>query len=113
MTRERCGVEGRAALDTFAGERGLRIAARYVENESGATLQRPELFRLLADSQPGDVLLTEQVDRLARLTANDWQTLRTEIDAKRVRIVALDLPTSWSLAKSDDVPSPRSTVFVS
>ena len=92
----------RAALDAFAGERGLRIAARYVENESGATLQRPELFRLLADSQPGDVLLTEQVDRLARLTADDWQTLRIEIDSKQVRIVALDLPTSWSLAKSDD-----------
>ena len=91
-----------AALDAFASERGLRIAARYVENESGATLQRPELFRLLADSQPGDVLLTEQVDRLARLTAEDWRALRAEIDARQVRIVALDLPTSWSLAKGDD-----------
>ena len=101
-TDQQDAARARAALDAFAKERGLRIAARYIENESGATLQRPELFRLLADSQPGDVLLTEQVDRLARLTADDWQTLRAEIDAKQVRIVALDLPTSWSLAKGDD-----------
>ncbi len=101
-TDQQDATRARAALDAFANGRGLRIAARYIENESGATLQRPELFRLLADSQPGDVLLTEQVDRLARLTADDWQTLRAEIDAKQVRIVALDLPTSWSLAKGDD-----------
>ncbi len=101
-TYQQDATRARAALDAFAKERGLRIAARYIENESGATLQRPELFQLLADSQPGDVLLTEQVDRLARLTADDWQTLRAEIDAKQVRIVALDLPTSWSLAKDDD-----------
>jgi hypothetical protein len=36
---------------------------------------RPELFRLIADSRPDDVLLIEQVDRLSRLTATDWQSL--------------------------------------
>ena len=91
-----------AALDAFAQERGLNIAARYTENESGAKLKRPELFRLLADCRAGDVLLIEQVDRLSRLTEADWRQLRAEIDAKQVRIVALDLPTSWSLAKADD-----------
>ena len=39
----------------------------------------------------------EQVDRLSRLTDADWKRLRSEIDAKHVRIVALDLPTSWML----------------
>lgn len=92
----------RGALDAFAAERGLRIAARYLENESGAKLARPELFRLLADCEPGDVLLVEQVDRLSRLTATDWIKLRAEIDAKQVRIVALDLPTSWSLVAPAD-----------
>ncbi|MEG8221174.1 recombinase family protein [Sphingomonas sp. HH69] len=92
----------RGALDAFATERGLRIAARYMENESGAKLDRPELFRLLADCEPGDVLLVEQVDRLSRLTAPDWMKLRSEIDAKQVRIVALDLPTSWNLAAPGD-----------
>jgi DNA invertase Pin-like site-specific DNA recombinase len=60
------------------------------------------LFRLLSDCEPGDVLLVEQVDRLSRLTSPDWIKLRSLIDAKQVRIVALDLPTSWSLAASPD-----------
>ncbi|UIN38451.1 recombinase family protein [Methylobacterium oryzae] len=101
-TSEQDATRARAQLDTFAHERGLAIAAAYVENESGATLARPELFRLLKDCRPGDVLLIEQVDRLSRLTSDDWTKLRTEIDAKRVRIVALDLPTSWSLATPAD-----------
>ncbi|WP_277971440.1 recombinase family protein [Sphingomonas echinoides] len=101
-TSEQDASRARGALDVFAAERALRIAARYVENESGAKLDRPELFRLLADSEPGDVLLVEQVDRLSRLSASDWIRLRAEIDAKQVRIVALDLPTSWSLAAAAD-----------
>lgn len=88
-----------ADLDRFAAERGLKIAARYMENESGAKLERPELFRLLADCQPGDVLLVEQVDRLSRLNGADWDRLKAEIAAKRVRVVALDLPTSHQLAQ--------------
>ncbi|MDX7953676.1 recombinase family protein [Lichenihabitans sp. Uapishka_5] len=101
-TSEQDASRARGALEAFAKERGLRIAGRYVENESGAKLHRPELFRLLDDCEPGDVLLVEQVDRLSRLTAPDWLKLRAEIDAKQVRIIALDLPTSWTLAAPPD-----------
>lgn len=87
----------KAQLQSFAKERGLKVAGYYVETASGASLQRPELFRLLSDSEPGDVLLLEQVDRLSRLTSGDWERLKAEIKAKGVRIVALDLPTSWNL----------------
>lgn len=97
-TDEQDASRAEAPLRAFVAERGLRIASIYKENESGAKLARPELFRLLADCQPGDVLLVEQVDRLSRLTDKDWKSLRAEIEAKGVRIVALDLPTSWSLA---------------
>lgn len=99
-TEEQDANRARAALKAFADERGLRIAGYYAENESGASLQRPQLFRLLADSEPGDVLLIEQVDRLSRLTADDWEKLKTEIAARKLRIVALDLPTSWTLASA-------------
>lgn len=81
-------------LTAFAQDHGQRVAAYYTENESGATLQRPELFRLLSDAHPGDVLLVEQVDRLSRLTEADWQKLRGIIKDKEVRVVSLDLPTS-------------------
>jgi DNA invertase Pin-like site-specific DNA recombinase len=64
-------------------------------------LERPELFRLLSDAQEGDVLLVEQVDRLSRLNAADWQRLKTVIAEKRVRVVALDLPSSYQLFQID------------
>lgn len=101
-TDEQDASRAREALETFAADRGLRVAAWYVENESGAKLARPELFRLLSDARPGDVLLVEQVDRLSRLTTPDWERLKAEIAAKRVRIVALDLPTSCSMAVQAD-----------
>ena len=50
---------------------------------------------MLADAQTGDVPLVEQVDRLSRLTDGDWQKLKAELAAKRIRVVALYLPTSW------------------
>lgn len=92
----------RADLEEFAAKEGLKIAAFYVENESGASLKRPELFRLLSDCHPGDILLVEQVDRLSRLNARDWEQLRLEIASRGVRVVALDLPTSHKLLDKND-----------
>ncbi|GAB3629273.1 resolvase [Pandoraea terrae] len=101
-TDQQDAQRARHQLEAFAAERGLHIAAWYAENESGATLQRPELFRLLSDSRPGDVLLVEQIDRLSRLTAGDWETLKAEIQARKIRVVGLDLPTSHQLATTSD-----------
>lgn len=93
-TADQDANRARDTLTSFAKEKGHRVAGYYTENESGASLQRPELFRLLNDAEPGDVLLVEQVDRLSRLTETDWQQLRATIKAKDVKVVALDLPTS-------------------
>jgi DNA invertase Pin-like site-specific DNA recombinase len=102
--RQQDANRAREQIDAFASEHGLPIAAYYLENESGAKLARPELFRLLADARPGDILLVEQVDRLSRLSATDWEKLKSELVTRRVRVVALDLPTSWTMAtaKTDD-----------
>lgn len=97
-TEDQDANRARDQLTAFAVERSLKVAAWYLENESGAKLARPELFRLLADAQPGDILLVEQVDRLSRLTASDWERLKAELTTRNVRVVALDLPTSWSMA---------------
>ncbi len=86
----------------FAEDKRLSISARFLENESGASLKRPELFRLLDVAQDGDILLVEQVDRLSRLNADDWQKLRTLISTKGIRVVALDLPTSHMLLNTVD-----------
>lgn len=104
-TDEQDANRARQQLDDFAAERGLTIASRYVENESGANLQRPELFRLLNDAQHGDILLLEQVDRLTRLSADDWGKLKGLISARGVKVVSLDLPTSYTAmtTATDDI----------
>ena len=103
-TNEQDAARARAQVEAFAAGRAMQIAAWYIENESGAKLARPELLRLLSDCHPGDVLLVEQVDRLSRLNTADWDRLKVELASRKVRVVALDLPTSWVMAtgKVDD-----------
>lgn len=100
-TKDQDAFRAREDLQRFVDDRGLKIAATYIENESGASLARPELFRLLTDCHPGDILLVEQVDRLSRLNTSDWERLKAEIHTRRVKVVALDLPTSWMMASGD------------
>lgn len=103
-TKEQDANRGRAALEAFSKNTSRKISGWFVENESGATLKRPELFRLLEISQPGDVLLVEQVDRISRLNNNDWELLKSKITNKGIIVIALDLPTShqFMTSKSDD-----------
>jgi DNA invertase Pin-like site-specific DNA recombinase len=61
----------------------------------------------MRDGHPGDVLLVEQVDRLSRLDGTDWDNLRADFKAKQVRVVALDLPTSWQMISEGDEFSQR------
>lgn len=86
---------------------GEMVSARVASGCRGLSAARPALFRLLADAQPGDILLIEQVDRLSRLTEPDWEKLKAELLARQIRVVALDLPTSWAMAtaKPDDFTS--------
>lgn len=93
-TSEQDASRARSTLEQFAESHGQRIACEYLENESGAKADRPELLRLLKDARKGDVLLVESIDRLSRLPTDDWAKLRSAIDSKGLRIVALDLPTS-------------------
>lgn len=81
-------------LQQFAEQHNHKIASWFIENESGAKVERPELIRMIKDSLDGDIILVEAVDRLSRLKRADWDALRATIQAKRLRVVALDLPTS-------------------
>lgn len=93
-TIEQDAARARSTLERFAADHGQRIACEYIENASGARADRPELLRLLADAREGDVLMVESIDRLSRLPEVDWKRLKAAIDAKGLRIVALDLPSS-------------------
>lgn len=89
-------------LEAFAHSHDLKVSKYFKENESGANLQRPQLFLLLEIAERGDILLCEQIDRISRLTGEDWKTLRALIESKGIRVVSLDLPTSHQLLKVQD-----------
>jgi DNA invertase Pin-like site-specific DNA recombinase len=68
-TKEQDVTRAKDALVKFAQESNLKIATFFTENESGATLNRPELFRLLDIAQTDDILLVEQIDRISSLAS--------------------------------------------
>jgi DNA invertase Pin-like site-specific DNA recombinase len=94
-TKDQDANRAKDELITFAREHGHKIAAFYTENESGATLERPQLMQLIDDASEGDVILVEQIDRLARLNQTDWDTLKRKLSAKRLSVVSKELPTSY------------------
>lgn len=100
-TKQQDAFRAKSQLEAFAAERDLKIAAFYTENESGASLQRPALFELIGDASHGDMLLIENVDRLSRLNETDWATLKQALNKKQIKVVALDLPTSWLMTKAE------------
>ena len=89
-TKEQDAERALNTLINFAtGEYGT-----YIENESGTKLNRPILNRLLDESEQGDILLVESVDRLSRLTQDDFDTLKQKIKAKGLKLIIHDLPTT-------------------
>ena len=80
-TEEQDATRAKAELEKFTEQLGFGVAHWFIENESGAKLHRPELFRLLDIAMPGDVLLVEQIDRLSRLKSEDWEKLKRLINA--------------------------------
>jgi len=73
----------------------------YVENHTGTKLERPELTKLLNESEQGDILLVESVDRLSRLTQKDFDTLKERIKQKGLRLIVADIPTTHVTASDN------------
>ncbi|WP_436868230.1 recombinase family protein [Enterobacter hormaechei] len=96
-TREQDSTRAVPALREFAGERGWAISKEYVEIASGASLERPQLSLLLDEANNGDLLLVESIDRLSRLEATQWEILKRTIQDKGLKLVVVDLPTSWNM----------------
>ena len=84
---------------------------QYIENHTGTKLERPQLNKLLDESKYGDILLVESVDRLSRLTQDDFSTLKQRIKDKGLRLVVQDLPTTHAVINTtDDITSAVLTV---
>jgi DNA invertase Pin-like site-specific DNA recombinase len=74
------------ALEEQARATGFYIAGVYREKASGTTAERPELQRMIADLQPGEVVIAEKIDRISRLPLVDAEKLVATIKAKGARL---------------------------
>lgn len=70
----------------------------FSENISGTKLDRPALTRLLDSARKGDILLVESVDRLSRLSQQDFDILKSKINLKGLKLVVMDLPTTHNIS---------------
>jgi DNA invertase Pin-like site-specific DNA recombinase len=65
---------------------GYYVAGVYHEKASGARADRPELLRMIADLQPGEVVVAEKIDRISRLPLAEAEQLVGAIRAKGARL---------------------------
>ncbi|MFT6920101.1 MAG: DNA invertase Pin-like site-specific DNA recombinase [Cognaticolwellia sp.] len=93
-TKEQDSRRAEELLSSFAITNQLEIIDTYFENYSGTKLNRPVLNKLLLDSSSGEVLLVESVDRLSRLSYDDFDTLKRRLSDNGLRLVVVDLPTT-------------------
>ncbi|WP_279131088.1 recombinase family protein [Photobacterium phosphoreum] len=96
-TTEQDALRAKEELKAFGDKFNHRIASYYIENQSGTKLERPELNKLIEDSEPDDVLLIEKMDRLTRLPWGEWKTLKARIMAKGLVIVVADQPMTHAV----------------
>jgi len=90
---------------------GYYIAGIYREKASGARADRPELLRMIADLQPGEVVVAEKMDRISRLPLAEAEQLVASIRAKGARLAVPGLVDLSDVA--DEADSVARIVLVS
>lgn len=75
-----------SAIECSTRDAGYYVAGVYREKASGARVDRPELQRMIADLQPGDVVVAEKIDRISRLPLEQAEQLVSSIRAKGAKL---------------------------
>ncbi|WJT10891.1 recombinase family protein [Vibrio harveyi] len=65
---------------------GYYIAGVYREKASGARADRPEIVRMIADLQPGEIVIAEKLDRISRLPLAEAEQLIKAIKDKGAKL---------------------------
>ena len=79
-------LQRQEAITAQAKAAGYYVAGTYREKASGARADRPELLRMVADLQPGEVVIAEKIDRISRLPLPEAEALIAAIQAKGARL---------------------------
>ena len=88
-----------AQIEDSTRSAGYYIEGVYREKASGARADRPELLRMIADLQPGDVVVAEKIDRISRLPLAEAQRL---VDSIRSTGAKLAVPGLVDLSECVD-----------
>lgn len=81
---------------------GFYIGGVYREKASGARADRPELLRMIADLQPGEVVVAEKIDRISRLPLPDAEQLVESIRTKGAKLAIPGLEDLSELANESE-----------
>ena len=81
---------------------GYYIAGVYREKASGARADQPELLRMIADLQLGEVVIAEKIDRITRLPLAEAQRLVDSIRRKGAKLVVPGLVDLTEFADEAD-----------
>jgi DNA invertase Pin-like site-specific DNA recombinase len=86
VSTEQQDIERQEEIAKAAKAAGYYIAGVYREKASGARADRPELLRMIADLQPGEVVIAEKIDRISRLPLAEAERLVASIRVKGARL---------------------------
>ena len=86
VSTEEQDLTRQAAIEHSTRAAGYYVAGIYREKASGARADRPELLRMIADLQPGEVVVAEKIDRISRLPLAEAEQLVASIRAKGARL---------------------------
>lgn len=86
VSTEQQDIERQEEIAKAAKAAGYYVAGVYREKASGARADRPELLRMIADLQPGEVVIAEKIDRISRLPLAEAERLVATIRDKGARL---------------------------
>lgn len=94
-------LERQEAMVVSSRTAGYYVAAVYREKASGARPDRPELLRMIADLQMGEVVIAEKIDRISRLPLAEAERLVTAIRDKGARLAVPGIVDLTDLAEDN------------
>src|SRR5665213_2176603 len=87
VSTEEQDLTRQADIEQSTRAAGYYVAGVYREKASGARVDRPELLRMIADLQPGEVVVAEKIDRISRLPLMEAEQLVGSIRSKGAKLV--------------------------
>jgi len=102
VSSEAQDLQRQEAIIEDARRAGYYVATVYREKASGARADRPELLRMIADLQPGEVVIAEKIDRISRLPLPEAERLVASIRAKGAKLAVPGIVDLSDLAADAD-----------